>query len=282
MTTTPTAVPAAWPDATPTRGGRLGLVTVSALAEVRGSLRAPEFAVGAIAIPVLLYAMFGLTNASARLPAGSSIGLAMTVSLSAYGVIALAIFTFGEDVAKERGRGWIRTLTATGFPTWVHLLSKATAAIGYTLLVVVAVALLASGPGGVRLEASQWLAFVLVMVAGVLAFSTLGFAIAFVARPRAATVVANVLFLPLGFASGFFVPLSQLPQAVSQIAPYLPTYHFGQPAYRTVMPRQDIEAFTGVPSSPPWVHLTWLLASIAVLGSLALWAARREAVTRRG
>jgi ABC-2 type transport system permease protein len=277
-----TTIPSAWPDAAPTRGGRLGLMARNAVAEVRGTLRAPEFTVGAIAIPVLLYAMFGLTNASTTLPAGTTIGSAMMVSLSAYGVIALAIFTFGEDVAKERGRGWTRTLAATGFPAWVHLLGKAIAAIGYTLLIVLAMGILAAGPGGVRLGVSQWLTFLLAMVAGVLAFSTLGFAIAYLARPRAATVIANLLFLPLGFASGFFVPLSQLPRAVTELAPYLPTYHFGQLAYRTVMPREDIEAFTGAAGSPAWVHLTWLVASTALLGSVALWAARREAVTRRG
>jgi len=37
-------------------------------------------------------------------------------------------------------------------------------------------------------------------------------------------LIANVIILPLGFASGFFVPLSQLPRAVTGIAPCLPTY----------------------------------------------------------
>ena len=34
MTTHPTA----WPDASPTRGGRLGLIALNAVAEARGSL----------------------------------------------------------------------------------------------------------------------------------------------------------------------------------------------------------------------------------------------------
>lgn len=39
---------------------------------------------------------------------------------------------------------------------------------------------------------------------------------------------------------------------------------------------------TGTAGSPAWVHLTWLIASTVLLGSVALWATRREAVTRRG
>ena len=58
------------------------------------------------------------------------------------------------------------------------------------------------------------------MLAGVLAFSALGFAIALLARPRAAAVISNLIFLPLAFASGFFMPLSELPAAMRTIAPW--------------------------------------------------------------
>jgi ABC-2 type transport system permease protein len=128
----------------------------------------------------------------------------------------------------------------------------------------------------------RWLGFGALLVAGVLVFSSLGFAIAYLARPRTATMLINVIFLPLSFASGFFVPLSELPSWVSDVAGYLPTFHFGQLAYRTVMPEASVEAFTGTASSPLWVHVLWVLGSAAALAALALWGARREAVTRRG
>ena len=82
------------------------------------------FAAGAIAIPVILYAMFGLPNASGVLPGGTGVGLVMAVSMCAYGVVSLAIFTFGEDVAKERGRGWTRT-RAAGCATSMRKRSRA-------------------------------------------------------------------------------------------------------------------------------------------------------------
>jgi ABC-2 type transport system permease protein len=116
----------------------------------------------------------------------------------------------------------------------------------------------------------------------VLLFSPLGFAIAYVARPKAAAVIANVVFLPLAFASGFFVPLSELPDVMGDIARYLPTYHFGQLVYGALMPRGDVEAFTGAATQPALLHVAWVVGSALVLGAAALWAARREAVTRRG
>jgi len=72
-----------------------------------------------------------------------------------------------------------------------------------------------------------------------------------------------------------------LPEPLRHLAPWLPTYHFGQVAYRVVMPGGDVEALTGVDSSPLVVHLAWLAASFTLFGVAALAAARREAVMRR-
>lgn len=269
---------------TPRRnGGPGGLAVLAAVTELRSSLRTPEFAVGAIAVPVLLYAMFGLPNAASTLVGGSTrVGLAMLVSMSAYGVVSLAIFTFGEDIAKERGRGWTRTLRATPVPTWVYLVGKAANAVVLATLIVVTMSAVAGLAGGVELTPGSWLALGVTMVAGVLAFSTVGFAIAYVARPRAAAVIANLIFLPLAFASGFFVPLGELPQVLRDIAAYLPTSHYGQLAYRVVMPDADVELWTGAATRPLWIHVAWVVGAAVVLGVAALLAARREAVTRRG
>ena len=271
-------------DVVPARatGGRAGLLALQVATEVRASLRSPEFAVGAVLIPVILYAMFGLTNASSLLPDGTRVGLAMLLSLSCYGVVTLAIVVFGEDVAKDRGRGWLRTLRATPFPTWVYLAGKLGAALVHGALIVTAMAVLAATAGGVELAPHRWALYAALMLAGVVLFSPLGFAIAYLARPKAAAVIANVVFLPLAFASGFFVPLSELPDVMGDIARYLPTYHFGQLVYRAVIPAGDVEAFTGAATGSAAVHVAWVLGSAVLLAAAALAAARREAVTQRG
>jgi ABC-2 type transport system permease protein len=276
------AVPAVRAVRATRNGGRAGLLALQVVTEVRSSLRSPEFAVGAVIIPVILYAMFGLTNASSLLPQGTRIGLAMLLSLSCYGIVTLAIVMFGEDVAKDRGRGWLRTLAATPFPTGVYLAGKVGAALVSGLLIATAMAVLAATAGGVDLDPADWAVYAALMLAGVVLFSPLGFAIAYLARPKAAAVIANVVFLPLAFASGFFVPLSELPDVMGDLARYLPTYHFGQLVYRALMPAGDVEAFTGAAMQPAALHVAWVVGSAAVLGAAALLAARREAVTRRG
>jgi ABC-2 type transport system permease protein len=260
---------------------RLGLLGLAAWVELRASARSAEFAVGAVAIPVLLYVMFALPNTD-DLDGGTTMRTAMLVSLSAYGVVSLAIFTFGEHVARERGRGWIRTLRATPLPTSIHLLAKTVTALAHAALIVTAMSLLAATAGAVHLPAGAWVAFAATMLAGVVAFSALGYAIALLARPRSAAVIANLVFLPLAFASGFFVPLSELPAAMRSLAVWLPTFHFGQLAYRIVMPADDVEELTGITTGSIAMHLAWVAASTLALAALALHGARREAVTRRG
>lgn len=264
------------------RTGRpLGLMALAVHTELRASLRTPEFAVGAVAIPLVLYAMFGLPNES-TLPGGTSVRLAMLVSIAAYGVVSLAIFVFGEDVAGDRGRGWTRTLAATPLQTRTYLAGKVGDAVVLAVLIVTALSLLAAFAGGVELDAGSWLALGATMVSAVLLFSPLGFAIAYLARPRAAAVVANLIFLPLAFASGFFFPLGELPDVIGTIAEVLPTFHFRQLAYRVVMPDGDVEFWSDTATRPLRIHAVWVLGYAVVLGAAALLAARREAVTRRG
>lgn len=258
-----------------------GLTALAIWTELRSSLRAPEFAVGALGIPILIYAMFGLPNSSS-LPAGTPVDVAMLVSVCAYGTISMAIFVFGEDVAKDRGRGWTRTLRATPFPTRAYLAGKVGNALLLSLAVILALFALARFAAGVDLEPATWLRLGATMLAATMVFAPLGFAIAYLARPRAAVMVANLIFLPLAFASGFFVPLGELPEVVQNVAVYLPTFHFGQLAYPVVMPESDVAFWTATPASSPWLHVAWLAGAVLVFGLLAAMAARREGATARG
>src|SRR5437879_1864706 len=59
-------------------------------------------------------------------------------------------------------------------------------------------------------------------------------AIRYLVSPNPAPAVANLIALPMYFASGIFVPISQLPDFIQRIAPYLPTYRYGQLAWGAV------------------------------------------------
>ena len=57
------------------------------------------------------------------------------------------------------------------------------------------------------------------------------------ATDQAAThssALASLIYLPMAFASGLFIPLPNLPDLVQRIGHYLPLYHYGQLAWNTV------------------------------------------------
>jgi ABC-2 type transport system permease protein len=265
-------------------GDRLRLLAVQVEVELRITARSIEFVIIAVALPTLLFAMFGLPEADPRnvLPDGTRVSTMLLVSLCAYGVVSLALFTFGEQLARERGRGWTRTMHATPLPVWSHLAAKVIVALCSASLIVASTGCLAVAAGNVRLDPLTWLRLTVTLLAGVLAFASLGFAVAYATRPRTATATANLLFLPLSFLSGFFVPLAELPAVLGTLAVWLPTYHFGQLAWRQVASPAGVEAWVGIAPAAMWGHLAWVLGATLVFGAVALVAARREGVSRRG
>jgi ABC-2 type transport system permease protein len=78
--------------------------------------------------------------------------------------------------------------------------------------------------------------------------------------------VANLVYLPLVFASGIFLPLDQLPLAVQRVARYLPTYHYVQLAWDAV----------GANRGPVGHSVAWLAGYSIVFAWLAVRAYRRE------
>ena len=84
--------------------------------------------------------------------------------------------------------------------------------------------------------------------------------------------MANLIYVPLSFASGLFIPVSQLPSFAQWVAPYLPTYHYGQLAWSAI----------GAPSEPVATSLAWLTAYMVLFLGLAIRAYRREVEQKFG
>lgn len=264
---------------TPT-GSVLGLIGLHTRTEVMLMRRSAESVISTVGIPVLLYAMFAMNNSNTFVPGGASFKTLAVGSFAAYGIVFQSLFTFGDDVARERGRGWIRTLRATPVPTSSYIIAKTAMGVVYAVMILAAIAVAAT-IGGADVSVTQWAHLGGLLILGVLVFGSTGFAIAFLARPRSASAIANLAFLPLSFASGFFFPLSELPGVIQDMAPYLPTYHFGQLVWRVVGTEADVAALTDRATQPVTVHLTWVIATGVGGAVVALLAARRDAVTGR-
>jgi ABC-2 type transport system permease protein len=227
--------------------------------------RIPAWSVSGLAMPVFFFTFFGLSFARLTNPDGFSSGAYFLASFGAYTVGQVMVFSFGIGVSTERMLKQDLLMRATPLPPMVDLLARILSAILFALVALVMLIAYGVIVGGVREDLDVWATVVVRLLAGSLPFIGLGLAIGYLAG-NAAAAVANLIYLPLSFASGLFIPLSQLPSFVQQVAPYLPTYHYGQLAWSAI----------GARSEPVTTSLAWLAVYTALFLVLAIKAYRRE------
>jgi len=194
------------------------------------------------------------------------VGAYLLVSFAAYGVGNVMVYGFGIGVANERGMKVDLLMRATPLPPAVAVLAKVLVALAFALVSIVVLIVFGVVVGGIRQDLTVWLQVIARLLAGSMPFVGLGFAIGYTAGPHAAPALANLIYLPLSFASGLFLPVSQLPGFVQKIAPYLPSYHYGQLAWSAV----------GARAEPLAVSLAWLAGYTVVFLAIAMRAYRRE------
>ena len=193
-------------------------------------LRTPAFAVPTLLFPPMFYLLFGLL-----LNRGSdNAAHYLFATYSVFGVMAPALFGFGVGVAIERERGWLALKRVAPMPPGAYLLSKLGMAMLFALIIYVVLASMAFGLGGVRLAGGQWLLLGAIATFGVMPFSALGLMIGSRANASGAPAMINLIYLPMAFLSGLWMPLSMLPAFIGQIAPLWPAYHLAQLSLATI------------------------------------------------
>ena len=214
-------------------------------------LREPAFCLPVIGFPVLFYLLFGVLLDKGEGKAAQY----LLATYGAFGVIGAGLFGFGVTIAVDREKGLLRLKRALPVPPGALLLAKMVMAMLFAAIISLVLAVIAATVAGVTLEPSQWLRLLLIDVLGVLPFCAIGLYVGALVGGNAAPALLNMLYLPMAFLSGLWLPLTLLPGILSTIAPLWPAYHLGQLALKVV--GFDM-------GQPVWVHVL-VLAGITVL-----------------
>ena len=220
-------------------------------------LREPAFGIPVIAFPAMFYLLFGVLLAKGNAGQAAQYLLATYTS---FGVIGAAMFGFGVTIAIDREQGYLRLKQVLPTPPGAMLLAKMAMAMLFAAIIALVLAVLAAGFGGVRLAPMQWLLLALVNIIGVLPFAAIGLYVGTLVGGNAAPALLNVLYLPMAFLSGLWLPLSMLPAFLSKAAPVWPAYHLGQLSLKVVGFDQG---------QPIWLHVLVLAVFTAVFFVLA-------------
>jgi ABC-2 type transport system permease protein len=140
-------------------------------------------------------------------------------------------------------------------------------AVVFSLIIVSILSALGIALGHVSITLREFAEIAGLAAAGAIPFSCLGLAMAFLVPPNSAGGIANLIYLPMSFLSGLWVPIRFLPHLLQLIAPAFPTYHLAQLMYGAL----------GAPSLGTTLSHWTSLLSFTLLSLGVAWLAFRRA-----
>jgi ABC-2 type transport system permease protein len=221
MTTTTPALPSG-------RAIRLGAGRI--VTEVRAYFRQGDSVFFTFLFPVVMLTIFATAFSAQSFgtdAAGDDVSAATYYlpGMLAAGLLLSGLQNLAVDIAMERGDGTLKRLAGTPLPVVSYFIGK----IGQVLVTGAAQAalllLVAGVVFGVALPdtAQQWATFAWVFLLGVTTSAVLGIALSRVPRSgKSATSVILPITLVLQFISGVYLPFSQLPTWLQDVANAFP------------------------------------------------------------
>lgn len=234
-----------------------------ARSEILRYLRNPGFLLPVILFPTVFYLMFGVLLASGQ---GTGMATYLLASYGTFGVMSPGLFGFGVSLALERDNGLLTLKRALPMPPAAYLLGKMLMAMIAAAMVIVLLLGLAVGVAHVSLTVGQAAALLLTGTLGVLPFCALGMLVGTLIKGQGAPGMLNLVYLPMSFLSGLWVPLQILPDTLQRIAPVWPSYHLHRIALNAL----------GVIHEPMWQHVLVLCGFTAGFLWLAVRRLRRN------
>jgi ABC-2 type transport system permease protein len=250
--------------------GLLTLIRVHARTQILEQLRIPVAVVSSAIFPSLSMTFFVLPQQNTTNDPMQA--LTAIAQLALFGVMNSFLFNYGIGVAEERANPWnsyLRTLPTGPVPT---TLARALTAMVFALIALIpllTLGFLLTQAGSAFTDGTlPWwripAALVVWLLCG-LPFLAMGLIIGYLCTPKVATAVTQVAFFPLAFAGGMLLPPFLFPDWLNTFSLFLPSR-----AARDIS--VHILTGTAIPATSTLCILAWTM----VLGSLALWANRRD------
>jgi ABC-2 type transport system permease protein len=190
-------------------------------------MRTKPFSLSTIGFPVMFYVLFGIANRNAT--AGNiHIAKYMLGGYACFGLIGASLFGIGVGLAGELAAGWLELKRASPMPAAAYLFAKCASAVAFGLIIVAILIAIAVSFGSVSLTSSELIKMLGMTIAGSISFASMGLLLALVVPANAAAGIVNLIYLPMSFLSGLWMPIQFMPHWLQGIAPALPTYHLAQ------------------------------------------------------
>jgi len=196
--------------------------------EFIGLSRTRSFALSVIGFPVVFYLFFGLIMNRGEHIGSLSVAKYMLASYAVFGMVGASLFGVGVGLANELSAGWLELKRASPMPPLAYLLAKCASAMAFGVIIVSLLTVMSIAFGHVSLTLPEYGRMMALTMFGVIPFACMGMALSLFIPANAAPGIVNMIYLPMSFCGGLWVPIMFLPKLLQHFATLLPTYHLGQ------------------------------------------------------
>ncbi len=206
----------------------LGIFLTEARYEFVRLLRTRAFSLAVIGFPVIFYVFFGLIMNRGEHIGSVSVAKYMLAGYAVFGMVGAALFGIGGGLASELSTGWLELKRASPMPPLAYLVAKCCSAAVFGLIIVSLLTLLGITIAHVSITLPEYARMMALTLVGTVPFACLGMVIALLVPSNATPGVINMVYLPMSFCGGLWLPIMLLPHLLQKFALLLPTYHLSQ------------------------------------------------------
>ena len=192
--------------------------------ELRLFIREPLALFWGVAFPVVLLVVLGIATSSKPQHSLGNVTfiVAYTPVVMVFSLTILALNALPPALAAYREKGYLRRLSTTPVGAWRLLSVEVAITFAASIIVVVLIAVIARIAFSVPLP-SELGGFVLAIVLGAGAMLGLGTLVSAIApSARIAGIVGSLLFFPMMFFAGLWVPRAEMGSVLRGISDYTP------------------------------------------------------------
>jgi ABC-2 type transport system permease protein len=194
-------------------------------------------------------------------------------AILALAMVSATTVSLAINLTEDRERGLLKRVRGTPLPAPAFVSGRVGNSLVISLLMVVVIAVVGRLVYDVAIPDETIPALLVTIAVGAFAFSCLGFALTtIIPSEDAAPAVTNAIVLPLYFVSGIFIPESDIPTGVLNVADAFPVRPFFQAIFTAWDPNTTGAGFE-------WGHLgvvaAWGIAGLVVAMLAFRWEPRR-------
>jgi ABC-2 type transport system permease protein len=223
-------------------------------------LRAPGFSIPFLLLPVPVYLFFGVMLAAPATVKNPAVANYLFSGFLVFSVMGPALFGVGCALALERDAGFLKLKRALPAPGGSYLIAKMLMAVAFAALAALTVLVAGLFAGKLTLSGGQIAIIMTVMILGAIPFAAIGLFVGAYASGSAAPAFINIIFLPMLWLSGLFIPL---PKFLERFAVIWPAFHLNQ----TALGAAGVSEFSFI---APAISAATLIGVTVLFGGLAI------------